>query len=304
MIWGSEFQSREPLFWVGGRPIYATVLLIFIYCVGMVFTALSRGVGGDGLWLQLTFSSEAFFQGKWWQALTYPLMNHPSLWFGIEMVMLYWFGSELEKYFGRKMFFIFYGILWVVPVWMLVIASTLVGDISYHGSGVLNFCVFAGFAMIYPSVELIFRIQARWIAAAIGALWILSMLSVRSWAELSFFLFSVGLTWSLLKWDWEASLEWLISAYRKKHRSVKKISSMHMKERKKHIGSVEKLTHQSSSMASSKKAKSSEKELESYIDQILDKIAAQGMASLNETEHELLKRHSEALAKEEKELTK
>jgi membrane associated rhomboid family serine protease len=300
MFWGAEFQNREPLFWVGGRPIYATALLIIIYCVGMVFAALSKGVGGDGLWLQLIFSSDGFFSGKWWQALTYPLMNQPSLWFGIEMVMLYWFGSELEKYFGRRMFFIFYSILWLVPVWVFVLWGAFVGSVNYHGSGILNFCVFAGFAMIYQRVELIFRIQAIWLATAIGALSILSMLSVKRWPDLIFFTISLTLTWGLLKWNWEGVLQEILNKI--KNYKQRKLTPMH--SGKKNFAR----THRSSSKSSySQKSPltacknniitNTNHPDESHVDMILDKIAAEGLESLSNEEHELLKRHSAALSK-------
>jgi hypothetical protein len=305
MIGGSSFQNREPLLWIAGKPIYATMLLIVIYCAGMVFTAISQGVEGSSLWVQFIFSSESFLQGKWWQALTYPLINHPSLWFGIEMMMLYWFGSELEKYFGRKMFFVFYGILWIMPVWILVVGRTMMGNISYHGSSVLNFCVFAGFAIIYPSVELIFRIQARWLAAAIAALWVLSMLSTRSWIQLGFLLTSLGLTWILSKWNWESTLEWLLSPLRRPiQSSFKKVLSKYAPNHRSVKSCRQTSMRSSVAKRQSKATKTQHVSLDSYIDQILDKIAAEGIDSLSDQERNFLKRHSEELAKEDRELTK
>ncbi|MCS7062804.1 MAG: rhomboid family intramembrane serine protease [Methylacidiphilales bacterium] len=289
MIWGSEFQNREPLFWIGGRPVYATVVLIVAYCIGMVFVALSQSVSGDGIWLNLVFSSEAFWAGKWWQIFTYPLMNYPSLWFGVEMVMLYWFGSELEKYLGRRMFFIFYGLLWLVPVWVLAVGGAWLGGVVYHGSGVLNFCVFTAFAMIYPRVELIFTLQARWLACGIGGLWVLSMFAKRAWIDLAFFVASVLLVWMILRWNWESFFfsvrTWLESKFNRPR--VRRLAKQ--KATGKIITGRKINDRVSADVALRKK--------EEEVDLILDKIAAHGLDSLSPAERKLLEEHSAALSK-------
>ena len=52
--------------------------------------------------------------GQVWRFFTYGFWNVPSLNFVIDMVMLVWFGFDLERFFGRKIFLRFYGVLYLL----------------------------------------------------------------------------------------------------------------------------------------------------------------------------------------------
>jgi hypothetical protein len=52
------------------------------------------------------------------------------------------------------------------------------------GSGPLHFAVFVAFATIYPRVEMLLRIQVKWIALAFGAIYTLQLFAANAWPEL------------------------------------------------------------------------------------------------------------------------
>src|SRR5262249_24429113 len=52
------------------------------------------------------------------------------------------------------------------------------------GSSTLHFGVFVAFAAIYPSVELLFRVQAKWIAVIVAIIGTLAALATHDWAEM------------------------------------------------------------------------------------------------------------------------
>ncbi len=56
----------------------------------------------------------------------------------------------------------------------------------------MHFGIFIAFAAIYPNVELLFRIQAKWVALAFGVLSALQLLSANAWPQLLAFLITVA----------------------------------------------------------------------------------------------------------------
>src|SRR6185503_8908770 len=101
---------------------------------------------------QLQFSSIRVLGGEVWRALTYGLVNPPRLQFVIDMVLIVWFGRDVEKHVGRKVFLGLYGGMYLTTP----IALTLVGlftPMAFTGAtGAL--AVFTAFACIYPNVTI------------------------------------------------------------------------------------------------------------------------------------------------------
>lgn len=165
-----QYDSREdyqPFGYVGRIPLYVTTLLVIAYVTATVTLALCRaGNMPDFSWF-LRYDSDAVrWQYQVWRFFTYPLVNGPSIWFAIEMYLLYSFGREVERFIGRTAFGMLYFSLVVLGPCLLTAAGPWMhGELA--GSGTADFAVFIAFCTIYPNVEIFFTFKAKWIAAVI-----------------------------------------------------------------------------------------------------------------------------------------
>ncbi len=179
------FQSSDdyqPLGWIGKYPIHAATLLVIVHVITMIATAIAFSAG-LGSWLAntLAYSSPAILQRfAFWQFVTYPFVNSPSIWFLIEMYLLYSFGREVERFVGRRAFLSLYALLVLVPPCLLTVVGLFVPS-RLIGSGMVNFCVFIAFATIYPNARLMFGLVVKWVALALLAVYSLQILASTDW---------------------------------------------------------------------------------------------------------------------------
>ncbi|HWM24579.1 MAG TPA: rhomboid family intramembrane serine protease [Chthoniobacterales bacterium] len=177
-------DDYQPVTWVGRHPVHVTTLLVAVHA----FTAIvACFLGGTGLLGHLAFDSALVWQrGEFWQIATYAFVHSPSalLWFAVEMYMLYVFGRELERFIGRRVFIVLYSFLLLAPTVLLSIWG-LWQRVGVAGSPALHFGIFIAFATIYPSVELLLRIQTKWVALVLAAISTLQLLAYRDWPAMA-----------------------------------------------------------------------------------------------------------------------
>ncbi len=185
-------DDYKPVTWVGRYPVDVTTILValhaFTMIAGTVLIAMHQGFVVDAL---LFDSAQVLRAGHFWQIATYAFVHPPSIWFAINLYMLFFFGREVERFIGRRAFIILYVSLLVLPTLFLTIWG-LSGRILYGDSSALHFGIFVAFAAIYPSVELLFRIQVKWVALAFGVLSALQLLSANAWPQLFAFLITIA----------------------------------------------------------------------------------------------------------------
>ena len=169
-------DDYQPLFWVRGRPVHVTALLVILHVFGLVTYSLTAGLAGIDLHPLLNFSSEAVLRhGHVWQIVSYAFVHSPdnALWFLLDMVFLFIWGREVERYFGRKTFIMLYaGLLLTAPL-ILLTRGWLTGvdqQLVREGSTFIHMGVFIVFTTIYPNVQFFFGIACKWIAAALLAI--------------------------------------------------------------------------------------------------------------------------------------
>ena len=184
-------DDYKPVTWVGRYPVDVTTILValhaFTMIAGSILIAMRQGFFVDAL----LFDSAQVLRGHIWQIATYAFVDPPSFWFAINLYMLFFFGREVERFIGQRAFITLYLSLLVLPTLFLTIWG-LSGRILYGGSSAVHFGIFVAFAAIYPSVELLFRIQVKWIALAFGVLSALQLLSANAWPQLLAFLITVA----------------------------------------------------------------------------------------------------------------
>ncbi len=263
-VWTAQ-SDDDPLFRVQGYGVYVTEFLIATYIVFFVLEALSQALGIQGWLGQLTLSTGGVIgQGRVWQLLTYPLLNPLSIWFAIEMLMLYWFGREVERTLGRKGFIALYAALIVIPAILLTgLGLATHQSFVYQGSSSLHFTLFVAFAVLFPEAPIFFGLLAKWVAIVLVALNSLLCVAYHQWAELAILWAGIGVAVTAIRIPFVANFVTWIEERQERERQLR--LQAQIAERKR----IEERRNQS-------------------IDPILDKIAKQGIQSLTRDEREQL----------------
>jgi hypothetical protein len=182
-------DDYQPVTWVGRHPVHVTTLLVALHVFLMVVVCILSALGAAGFLGALIFdSAQVLSLGRVWQIATYAFVHLPYsagalLWFAVEMYMLFAFGRELERYFGRRVFIVFYLLLLCVPTLLLTLFGVWMRA-GVAGSATLHLGIFLGFATLYPNVEMLLRIQMKWIALIFVAICTLAALANHNWADL------------------------------------------------------------------------------------------------------------------------
>jgi membrane associated rhomboid family serine protease len=183
-------DDYQPVTWVGRHPVHVTTLLVAVHTFLMVLACLLYAFSAAGVLAWLIFdNAQVLYLGHVWRIATYAFVHLPSspaalLWFAVEMYMLFAFGRELERFFGRRAFIIFYVLLLLVPALLLTLAGFW-ARFGLVGSATLHFGIFLAFAAIHPDEEMFFlRIQVKWIALILVAIGFLAALANHDWASI------------------------------------------------------------------------------------------------------------------------
>ena len=268
-----------PLTWIGRHPVYVSTVVAGLHALTMVLTAVAMFAGAEALLQALIFSSNGFLHGlALWQPVTYAFVHSPPYWmFLIELYMLVAFGSEIERYLGRKVFIRLYLILLLLPPVLLSAAGLFGFSSMYAGSSALHFGIFIAFTVLYPSAEIFFFLQARWVAIALLAASALQCLAQRDFVSLAVLLIDCGAAYVIVRqirqgdlWPISAFAEWM-AAFRKPRLRI----------------------------VTREKEDSSDASVIS-IDPILEKISRSGLSSLTSRERAQLQRAREKLLAQEK----
>ena len=273
MLFHEQSEDYRPLFWLGGRPIYATALLIILHIVAFVTTAICLSLfGGEAVYDSLKLDPySVIYRGEVWRLVSYVIFL-PSSWvimFVFAMGFFYFAGREVEQYVGRKTFLKLYAALVLIPAVLLCVAGVLWPLPIDHLGGMEGiFGVFVAFATLYPGFVLniwFVNLTAKGWAYVLLGVYSLFDLAVRDWPGL-FLLWSCavigyvgirligggrGLTWLT---------DWL------EERRSRRLARQH-------------------NFKVLKDTKASES-----IDEILEKISKQGVGSLSAKERAALER--------------
>ena len=158
--------------------------MLFRSLVVMMLATTVALFAGAGVALRaLGFSSNAVLNGELWRILSYGVVNPPSVSFALEVVMLVWFGREVEKALGRTPFLqLCAGIYLVKPLLFTAVGAWF--GASFSGA-TLSFPLFVAFATLFPGVPLLFNILAKWAALALVGIYGLMAVAERRWDQLA-----------------------------------------------------------------------------------------------------------------------
>ena len=200
-MFGNDYsEDQRPITYLHGYPLHAATLIVAAYVVTLFATTLLMALGQGGIGEWLTFSTADVLRGgKLWTFLTYGLWNVPSLNFVIDMFMIAWFGREVERFFGRKIFLRFYAILYLLQP----VLYTLLGLVRpMHAGGETGaFALFIAFATLYPNVALFFNILAKWLAAILVGIYTAIALSNQDLVSLVTLWATVGFAYTFVRYE-------------------------------------------------------------------------------------------------------
>lgn len=198
-------EEHGPVTWWRGHPVHAVHLLVAGLVVSMLATTALQFARADGVIARLSFSGEAVWRGELWRVLTYGLVNPASLGLAIELLMLGWFGREVERFLGRRDFLRLYAGLYLLrPLLFTALAPVL--PASFAG-GTGSFAVFIAFATLFPDAPLLFNLLARWVAWGLLALGALMALGARDGVRLLELAATAGFAFAFIRhhqgrWSW------------------------------------------------------------------------------------------------------
>jgi len=173
----SDSEEHTPVIWLRGYPLYAAHFIVLVFVGSMLVTTLLNflHISAHAEWLP--FMSGKVLHGQVWRVFTYGLYNPPSLDFVFDMLMIAWFGRDVERAFGRRSFLWLYaGIYLVTPVLFTALGLWL--PLTRAGeTGAL--ALFVAFATIYPEAMMMFNLLARWAALILVGIFTLIALNYR-----------------------------------------------------------------------------------------------------------------------------
>ena len=179
-------DDYRPVAWMGRYPVDVTTMLVGLHVAAAILTAILVAIGAHSVLAYLLFDSAAVWSGQVWRLFTYAFVHAPNalLWFAVEMYMLFVFGREVERFIGQRAYIALYIILLIAPAAVLTVWGVWQPS-ALAGSPALHFGIFVAFAAIYPRVELLLRIMAKWFALILAGIYTLQLIAYHAWTDLA-----------------------------------------------------------------------------------------------------------------------
>jgi hypothetical protein len=277
----NEYETSDehrPVMWLQGYPVYAAHFLVLVFVASMLITTLLNLFGVGALLNGLVFTSGQVLHGEVWRVVTYGLVNPPSLPFVIDMAMMFWFGREVERSFGRRSFLIFYGCLYLLTPLLFTLIGLWTPMAVTGETGA--FAIFIAFATLHPNAPIFFTLLAKWVATILVGIYTLIALNNRDLIALVSLWATTGFAFAFVR-------------YQQGHIALPRLNLF---RRGPKLRVLPDLKQEKAPAAKSERHASTMAE----VDALLDKIAQSGMNSLTAKERakldaaraDLLKRES------------
>ncbi|MFT3868368.1 MAG: rhomboid family intramembrane serine protease [Nibricoccus sp.] len=273
-------DEHRPVMWLRGYPVYAAHFIVLVFVMSAIVTTALNLLKFGGLLNGLAFSNSAVLQGEVWRLVSYGFVNVPSLGFAVDMVMLVWFGREVERSVGRRSFLLFYaGIYLLTPLLLTVVGvwyplQPLVGETG-------AFAMFIAFATFFPNAPVLFTLLAKWVAVILVGIYTLIALNNRDFVGLLSLWATTGFAFAFVRYQ-QGRIE---------------LPKVNLFKRRPKLRVLPDLPSEKKTPARQKESPTSSM---AEVDALLDKIAQTGIGSLTAKERakldaaraELLKRAS------------
>ncbi len=263
----SDSDEHTPVMWLRGYPIYAAHFIVLVYVVSLLVTSLTLAFRIEFLFDWLPFDSAKVLGGQIWRIVTYGLVNAPSkdLRFVFDMLFIAWFGRDVERYFGRRKFFILYGCIYLMTPVLFTLIGLWLPLVRIGETGA--FALFIAFATIYPGALLMFNVLAKWAAIILVGIYTVTDLAYHDWSDLITLWSTCGFAFAFVR----------------HHQGLLELPKFNFWRPKPKLRVLPDLPSKKSA-PSAPAAKTEQSATMAEVDVLLDKIAKTGFASLTTKE--------------------
>ena len=176
----SRDHSGDAWFRLGKLDVTSTVLVVLIGAVGVVASAFAPVLYQVG-----RFVPAEVLQGQVWRAVTWPFVDGISLWSILTLVLLWYFGRDLENQVGRRPMMSLYVALWAILTVVAFVVGLAMGGGVLAGLDSIQFVVLLLWIAENPRRPFFFGIPAWIVGAVLVALQVLSYIAIRDLAGLA-----------------------------------------------------------------------------------------------------------------------
>ena len=176
----SRDHSGDAWFRLGKLDVTSTMLVVLIGAVGVVASAFAPVLYQVG-----RFVPAEVLQGQVWRAVTWPFVDGISLWTILTLVLLWYFGRDLENQVGRRPMMSLYIALWAILTVVAFVVGLAMGGGAMAGLDSIQFIVLLLWIAEYPRRPFFFGIPAWIVGAVLVALQVLSYIAIRDLAGLA-----------------------------------------------------------------------------------------------------------------------
>ncbi|MGA4508975.1 DUF6576 domain-containing protein [Propionibacteriaceae bacterium G1746] len=262
-----SYGAPEGWFKVGRVDVTSTVFVAALGAIGVVVSAFMPQLLNVAV-----LDPAAIMGGEVWRFFTWPWFDRISIWSVLSLAILWYFGRDLEGQIGRNRMAWLYGGMWLVLSLVSFGIGFVLGGGALLGMGYLQLLVLLLWIAEYPRRPFFFGIPAWVIGVVLVAVQVLQLVMFRAVGGLVTLVISIVLVAVL------ARSQGLLTDYA--WIPGRRAAGSHQKAG---VG------------ARVKQAKASREQQQrsndaARIDELLDKIGAQGMHSLTDAERRELER--------------
>jgi membrane associated rhomboid family serine protease len=248
-----------------------------VLVVTMIATTVLIFLGERAILDWLVYDARRVLRGQVWRILSYGFVNEPSIGFAIDMVMLVWFGREVERFFGRRKFITLFALVYLVTPVLLTAIGPWAPFWFAGKTGVL--AIFVAFATLFPNVPVFFNLLAKWAALALVGIYTLIALAQRDLPLLISIWATCGVAFAYVRYE----------------QGIWTLPRLRLRKPRPKLRVLPDLPAKKPAPISSPLAKEAATMAE--VDALLDKIAKSGMGSLTPKERAKLEAAREGLMK-------
>ncbi|MFP5415611.1 MAG: rhomboid family intramembrane serine protease [Actinomycetes bacterium] len=263
----SRDHSGDAWFRIGRLDVTSTMLLVLLGAIGVVLSAFAPGLVNAG-----AFVPGRVITGEAWRVVTWAFVEQISLWSVLTLVLLWYFGTDLERQVGRTSMASLYAGMWItLTITTFVLGIVFAPEQRLFGLNGIQFLVLLLWIAENPRRPFFFGIPAWAIGAVLVAVQILGFIASRDISGLLSLIISFAICAGLAK---RAGLfsgaSWIPTARpsAKAPRGARppKVSRSAQREEQRRMSDSDRL------------------------DQLLEKISAEGIHSLSASERKELER--------------
>lgn len=179
--------SDDSWFKIGLLEVSSTLLLIGLGLMSWILYVVSPSLS-----LTLALSASSVYSGEVWRLVTWPMADAPSFWSALNLLMLWFFGTDLERNIGRvRMLRLYLSLATVMTVATLLVGLFLPAGLA--GLSGLEFLVLLLWVAEYPRRPFFFSIPAWIIGLVLLGIQVMGLMAGRAWGLLLALLLSLFL---------------------------------------------------------------------------------------------------------------